>query len=160
MSGVASKLAHNRERSHGTGTQAAKYLDQDCGALRESCLETGQLFEDDCCRHNSLCQSTIDSRAVYNRGLLTDHPYSLTGAEQVEYNGEMVQLINLIPLSKNKAKISLMHRLPSCTDDIVLETVWTICNLPLEYSKWVESEFEGTWRNNVSAGGIRNFIGG
>ncbi|XP_034464858.1 calpain-2 catalytic subunit-like [Hippoglossus hippoglossus] len=50
MSGIASKLAHNRERSHwiGTNSHAGKYLDQDYEALRESCLETGRLFEDDC----------------------------------------------------------------------------------------------------------------
>ena len=50
MSGIASKLAHNRERSHGIGTnsQAVKYLNQDYEALRDSCLERGRLFEDDC----------------------------------------------------------------------------------------------------------------
>ncbi|KAG7230009.1 hypothetical protein INR49_009729 [Caranx melampygus] len=50
MSGIAAKLQHNRERAHGVGTNshAEKYLNQDYESLRRSCLERGQLFEDDC----------------------------------------------------------------------------------------------------------------
>lgn len=49
MSGIAAKLQHNREKSHGVGShsQAIKYLNQDFEALRDSCLERGQLFEDE-----------------------------------------------------------------------------------------------------------------
>ncbi|XP_015256962.1 PREDICTED: calpain-2 catalytic subunit-like [Cyprinodon variegatus] len=50
MSGIASKLQHFRDKSHGIGTNtyALKYLNQDFEELKRSCLERGQLFEDDC----------------------------------------------------------------------------------------------------------------
>lgn len=50
MSGIAAKLQHQREKSHGIGSNshAVKYLNQDFESLRASCLERGQLFEDDC----------------------------------------------------------------------------------------------------------------
>lgn len=50
MSGIASKLQHNREKSQGIGanSKAVKYLNQDFESLRNSCLERGQLFQDDC----------------------------------------------------------------------------------------------------------------
>lgn len=50
MSGIAEKLRHNREKSQGIGSnsQAVKYLNQDFESLRNSCLERGRLFEDDC----------------------------------------------------------------------------------------------------------------
>lgn len=49
MSGIASKLQHDREKSHGIGSNshAVKYLNQDFESLRRSCLERGQLFQDD-----------------------------------------------------------------------------------------------------------------
>ncbi|KAM4598857.1 calpain-2 catalytic subunit-like [Fundulus diaphanus] len=50
MAGIATKLQHFREKSKGIGSndQAVKYLNQDFEELRNSCLERGQLFEDDC----------------------------------------------------------------------------------------------------------------
>lgn len=50
MPGIVDKLLHNREKSHGVGTNshAVKYLNQDFESLRDSCLERGRLFEDDC----------------------------------------------------------------------------------------------------------------
>uniref|UniRef100_A0A673BF65 Calpain-2 catalytic subunit n=1 Tax=Sphaeramia orbicularis TaxID=375764 RepID=A0A673BF65_9TELE len=50
MSGIAEKLQHNRDRAHGIGSnsEAVKYLNQDYESLKRSCLEGGQLFEDDC----------------------------------------------------------------------------------------------------------------
>lgn len=50
MSGIAAKLQHNRDKSRGIGSNshAVKYLNQDFDSLRRSCLERGQLFEDDC----------------------------------------------------------------------------------------------------------------
>lgn len=49
MSGIASKLQHDREKAQGIGanSQAVKYLGQDYEALRRQCLESGRLFEDD-----------------------------------------------------------------------------------------------------------------
>lgn len=50
MSGIATKLQHNRDRAHGIGTNshAQKYLNQDFESLRASCLERGELFRDEC----------------------------------------------------------------------------------------------------------------
>ncbi|XP_019121761.1 calpain-2 catalytic subunit [Larimichthys crocea] len=50
MSGIAAKLQHNRDKSHGIGShsQAVKYMNQDFESLRASCLERGRLFEDEC----------------------------------------------------------------------------------------------------------------
>uniref|UniRef100_A0A665VVT3 Calpain-2 catalytic subunit n=1 Tax=Echeneis naucrates TaxID=173247 RepID=A0A665VVT3_ECHNA len=47
---IAAKLQHSREKAQGIGTNshAVKYLNQDYEALRNSCLERGQLFEDEC----------------------------------------------------------------------------------------------------------------
>lgn len=49
MSGIASKLQHDREKAQGIGTNshAVKYLGQDYEALRRDCLESGRLFQDD-----------------------------------------------------------------------------------------------------------------
>ncbi|KAF7648488.1 hypothetical protein LDENG_00156260 [Lucifuga dentata] len=49
MSGIASTLQRRREREQGLGTnsRAVKYLNQDYECLRRSCLESGQLFQDE-----------------------------------------------------------------------------------------------------------------
>lgn len=49
MSGIASKLQHDREKAQGIGSnaQAVKYLGQDFEALRRNCVECGQLFRDE-----------------------------------------------------------------------------------------------------------------
>lgn len=48
MSGVASKLAHQRALAAGFGTNAnaIKYLNQDFEQLRSQCLARGELFSD------------------------------------------------------------------------------------------------------------------
>ncbi|XP_055745461.1 calpain-2 catalytic subunit-like [Salvelinus fontinalis] len=49
MAGIASKLQHDREKAQGIGSnaRAVKYLGQDFEALKASCLELGQLFQDE-----------------------------------------------------------------------------------------------------------------
>lgn len=49
MTGIVQRVQHSRDRLHGVGTNshAVKYLNQDYESLRDSCLERGQLFEDD-----------------------------------------------------------------------------------------------------------------
>ncbi|XP_068183429.1 calpain-2 catalytic subunit-like [Antennarius striatus] len=49
MSGIAQRLQHNRDKSHGIGTNshAVRYLNQDYESLKESCLKRRRLFEDE-----------------------------------------------------------------------------------------------------------------
>lgn len=49
MAGIASKLQHDREKAQGIGSnaRAVQHLGQDFEALKASCLERGQLFQDD-----------------------------------------------------------------------------------------------------------------
>lgn len=50
MTSTASRLARQQDRELGIGTnaQAVKFYQQDYEALRQQCLETGRLFQDDC----------------------------------------------------------------------------------------------------------------
>ncbi|CAB1442712.1 unnamed protein product [Pleuronectes platessa] len=132
--------------------------------------------------------SSSDSEAVTSRKLVKGHAYSLTGAEQVEYNGDMVQLIRIrnpwgqvewngdwSDSSRNWRYVSDedRKRLTNRSEDGEFWMAFRdflhqysrleICNLTPdaltdEFSKWAESEFEDTWRRGVSAGGCRNFI--
>ncbi|GLD68552.1 calpain-2 catalytic subunit-like isoform X1 [Lates japonicus] len=81
MSGIASKLQHNRERSHGTGSNshAVKYLNQDYESLRRSCLERGRLFEDDCFEAlpSSLGYNELGPNSYKTRGITWKRPTEL-----------------------------------------------------------------------------------
>lgn len=50
MTSIANRLARQLERELGIGTnqQAVKFAKQDYEALRQQCLASGTLFEDDC----------------------------------------------------------------------------------------------------------------
>lgn len=50
MTSIANRLARQLEREQGIGTnqQAVKFAKQDYEALRQQCLASGTLFEDDC----------------------------------------------------------------------------------------------------------------
>uniref|UniRef100_A0A3B4WJB1 Calpain-2 catalytic subunit n=1 Tax=Seriola lalandi dorsalis TaxID=1841481 RepID=A0A3B4WJB1_SERLL len=81
MSGIAAKLQHNRERAHGIGTNshAVKYLNQDYESLRRSCLESGQLFEDDCFEAlpSSLGFNELGPNSAKVRGITWRRPVEL-----------------------------------------------------------------------------------
>ncbi|XP_040905136.1 calpain-2 catalytic subunit-like [Toxotes jaculatrix] len=81
MSGIAAKLQHNRERSHGIGSNsnAVKYLNQDFESLRRSCLERGQLFEDDCFEAlpSSLGFNELGPNSYKTRGITWKRPMEL-----------------------------------------------------------------------------------
>ncbi|XP_028325370.1 calpain-2 catalytic subunit-like [Gouania willdenowi] len=49
MTGIVTKIKHNRDKAIGIGTNthAVKYLNQDFEALRKECLQRRRLFEDD-----------------------------------------------------------------------------------------------------------------
>lgn len=50
MTSTADRLAHQKEREEGIGTnqKAVKFAKQDYVTLRQQCLERGRLFEDNC----------------------------------------------------------------------------------------------------------------
>nr|XP_019944506.1 PREDICTED: calpain-2 catalytic subunit-like [Paralichthys olivaceus] len=131
--------------------------------------------------------SASDSEAVTYRKLVKGHAYSLTGADQVEYNGDVVQLVRIrnpwgqvewngdwSDNSRNWRYVSDEDRkrlTNHCEDgefwmsfpDFLRQySRLEICNLTPDvltddYKKWAESEFEDTWRMDVSAGGCRNY---
>ncbi|KAM9344562.1 calpain-2 catalytic subunit-like [Symphorus nematophorus] len=81
MSGIAGKLQHNRDKSHGIGTNshAVKYLNQDYESLRASCLERGQLFNDDCFEPlpSSLGYNELGPNSYKVRGITWKRPTEL-----------------------------------------------------------------------------------
>ncbi|CAK6951726.1 calpain-2 catalytic subunit-like [Scomber scombrus] len=131
--------------------------------------------------------SASDSEAVTHRKLVKGHAYSLTGAEQVEYRGDRVQLIRIRnpwgqvewngAWSDNSSewryvsdddRARLTNRSEdgefwmSFSDFLHQYSRLEICNLTPdalsdEYKKWAETEFEDTWRRGASAGGCRNY---
>lgn len=50
MTSTAERLAHLQKKEKGIGTkqQAVRFSDQDYESLRQQCLKSGRLFEDDC----------------------------------------------------------------------------------------------------------------
>uniref|UniRef100_A0A3Q3G806 Calpain-2 catalytic subunit n=2 Tax=Kryptolebias marmoratus TaxID=37003 RepID=A0A3Q3G806_KRYMA len=131
--------------------------------------------------------SSADSEAITHRKLVKGHAYSVTGADQVECNGDSVQLIRIRnpwgqvewtgAWSDNSCEWRYVsdddrERLTNRSEDGEFWMSFSdflrqysrleICNLTPdaltdEYKKWAETEFEETWRRGVSAGGCRNF---
>ncbi|KAM3863036.1 calpain-2 catalytic subunit-like [Diretmus argenteus] len=131
--------------------------------------------------------SSADSEAVTYRKLVKGHAYSVTGAEQVEYRGDMVQLIRVRnpwgqvewngAWSDNSSewryvddedRARLTNRSEdgefwmSFSDFLRQYSLLEICNLTPdaltdEYKKWALSEFEDRWRRGSTAGGCRNY---
>uniref|UniRef100_A0AAQ5XL74 Calpain-2 catalytic subunit n=1 Tax=Amphiprion ocellaris TaxID=80972 RepID=A0AAQ5XL74_AMPOC len=107
--------------------------------------------------------SASDSEAVTYRKLVKGHAYSVTGADQVEYGGDTVQLIRIRnPWGEVEWNGAWSDKM-SFSDFLRQYSRLEICNLTPdaltgdEYKKWAESEFEDTWRRGVSAGGCRNY---
>uniref|UniRef100_A0A8C3AAZ7 Calpain-2 catalytic subunit n=1 Tax=Cyclopterus lumpus TaxID=8103 RepID=A0A8C3AAZ7_CYCLU len=86
MSGIAAKLQHKRDKSHGIGSnsRAVKYLNQDFEALRQSCLERGQLFQDDCFEAlpSSLGYEELGPNSYKVRGITWKRPRELCSNPQ------------------------------------------------------------------------------
>ncbi|XP_068597464.1 calpain-2 catalytic subunit-like [Brachionichthys hirsutus] len=131
--------------------------------------------------------SSADSEAVTHRKLVKGHAYSVTGADRVEYSGDMVQLIRIrnpwgqVEWNGAWSDNSYEWKRISSDDQTRLTKAedgefWMsfsdflrqysrleICNLTPdaltgdEFKKWAEIEFEETWRRGVSAGGCRNY---
>uniref|UniRef100_A0A672ZYR8 Calpain-2 catalytic subunit n=1 Tax=Sphaeramia orbicularis TaxID=375764 RepID=A0A672ZYR8_9TELE len=82
MSGIASKLQHERDRNEGMGSnsQAIKYLNQDYDSLRLRCLEAGRLFQDETfpALPTSLGFNELGPNSYKVRGVTWKRPTELT----------------------------------------------------------------------------------
>uniref|UniRef100_A0A3P9NI87 Calpain-2 catalytic subunit n=1 Tax=Poecilia reticulata TaxID=8081 RepID=A0A3P9NI87_POERE len=130
--------------------------------------------------------SAADSEAITHSKLVKGHAYSVTAADQVEYQGDMVQLIRIrnpwgqvewtgawsdshewrSVSSEDRERLTNRSEdgeFMSFSDFLREYSQLEICNLTPdsltddEYQKWAETEFEETWRRGVSAGGCRNY---
>ncbi|KAM7408966.1 hypothetical protein PAMA_002608 [Pampus argenteus] len=81
MTSTAGRLAHQQKREKGIGTnkQAVKFSQQDYETLRQQCLESGRLFEDDCfpAEHKSLGYDELGSYSSMTRNVVWKRPKEL-----------------------------------------------------------------------------------
>ncbi|XP_061579152.1 calpain-2 catalytic subunit-like [Cololabis saira] len=91
MSSIAATLQHRRDLQRGVGTnsRALRYLDQDYEALRDRCLETGQLFQDDTfpALTSSLGFDELGPRSHKVRGVTWTRPTELTSEPEFILSG-------------------------------------------------------------------------
>ncbi|XP_053730470.1 calpain-2 catalytic subunit-like [Synchiropus splendidus] len=84
MSGIVAQLQHKRDRSSGIGSNehAVKYLNQDYEAIKQRCLETGRLFEDDCFEPlpSSLGYNELGPNSYKVRGIEWKRPKELSSS--------------------------------------------------------------------------------
>lgn len=78
MTSTAGRLAHQQKRKKGIGTnkQAVKFSKQDYETLRQQCLKSGRLFEDDCfpAEHKSLGYNELGPYSSKIRGVVWKRP--------------------------------------------------------------------------------------
>ncbi|KAG7262912.1 hypothetical protein CRUP_025746 [Coryphaenoides rupestris] len=81
MSGIASKLQHDREKAQGIGgyRRAVNYCNQDFQALRRDCLERRQLFQDESFEAvtSSLGFKALDRVPTKSRGIRWKRPTTM-----------------------------------------------------------------------------------
>ncbi|XP_023281629.1 calpain-2 catalytic subunit-like [Seriola lalandi dorsalis] len=81
MTSTAARLARQKEKEHGVGTnqQAVKFSHQDYKTLRQQCLESGQLFEDNCfpAESKSLGYNELGPYSSKTRGVVWKRPTEL-----------------------------------------------------------------------------------
>ncbi|XP_031733000.1 calpain-2 catalytic subunit-like [Anarrhichthys ocellatus] len=81
MTSTADRLAHQKKREEGIGTnqKAVKYSKQDYDTLRQQCLESGRLFEDNCfpAEHKSLGYNELGPYSSKTRGVVWKRPMEL-----------------------------------------------------------------------------------
>ncbi|XP_028278557.1 calpain-2 catalytic subunit-like [Parambassis ranga] len=91
MTSTADRLARQQEQEKGIGTneQAVKFCNQDYEVLRQQCLKTGRLFEDDCfpAVHKSLGYRELGQYSSKTRGLVWKRPKELSSNPQFIDNG-------------------------------------------------------------------------
>nr|XP_023663480.1 calpain-2 catalytic subunit-like isoform X2 [Paramormyrops kingsleyae] len=90
-SGIAAKLQHNRDRAQGIGSheKAVKFLEQDFKALRQECLKSGKLFEDDAFPADpaSLGYKELGPKSAKVRGITWKRPKELCPSPQFIVGG-------------------------------------------------------------------------
>ncbi|XP_068424553.1 calpain-2 catalytic subunit-like [Clinocottus analis] len=81
MTSTADRLAHQKERDEGIGTnqKAVKFSKQDYATLRQQCLERGRLFEDNCfpAEPKSLGFKELGPYSPKTRGVVWKRPTEL-----------------------------------------------------------------------------------
>ncbi|XP_056252072.1 calpain-2 catalytic subunit-like [Seriola aureovittata] len=81
MTSTAARLARQKEKEHGVGTnqQAVKFSHQDYKTLRQQCLESGQLFKDNCfpAESKSLGYNELGPYSSKTRGVVWKRPTEL-----------------------------------------------------------------------------------
>ncbi|KAM8859486.1 calpain-1 catalytic subunit-like [Spinachia spinachia] len=81
MTSTAERLAHQKQREEGIGTnqQAVKFAQQDYETLRQECLKRGRLFEDDCfpAEPKSLGFNELGPYSSKTRGVVWKRPTDL-----------------------------------------------------------------------------------
>ncbi|KAM4598830.1 calpain-2 catalytic subunit-like [Fundulus diaphanus] len=81
MTSTANRLAHQQQRAEGIGTnqKAVKFRDQDYESLREQCLSSGRLFEDDLFKpeSKSLGYNELGPYSSKTRGIVWKRPTEL-----------------------------------------------------------------------------------
>ncbi|CAK6951724.1 calpain-2 catalytic subunit-like [Scomber scombrus] len=81
MTSTAGRLAHQQKREKGIGTnkQAVKFSKQDYETLRQQCLKSGRLFEDDCfpAEYKSLGYNELGPYSSKIRGVVWKRPKEL-----------------------------------------------------------------------------------
>nr|XP_008124094.1 PREDICTED: calpain-2 catalytic subunit isoform X2 [Anolis carolinensis] len=91
MSGIAAKVAKEREVAQGLGSnqKAVKYLQQDFGALRAECLEAGGLFQDPCfpAAAPALGFKELGPHAAKTKGIVWKRPTELCSNPQFIVGG-------------------------------------------------------------------------
>ncbi|KAM6939559.1 calpain-2 catalytic subunit-like [Xenentodon cancila] len=91
MSSIAATVQHRRDQQRGIGTnnRALKYLDQDYEALRNRCLETGHLFQDDTfpALTSSLGFNELGPESYKVRGVTWRRPMDLTSEPEFILSG-------------------------------------------------------------------------
>ncbi|XP_039593804.1 calpain 2, (m/II) large subunit, like isoform X2 [Polypterus senegalus] len=91
MSGIASKIQHQRARAAGVGNNynAVKYLGQDFEALRQQCLQSGKLFCDDTfpAHPTALGFRELAPNSSKTRGVTWKRPTELTSNPQFIVGG-------------------------------------------------------------------------
>ncbi|KAM6942171.1 calpain 2, (m/II) large subunit, like [Lycodopsis pacificus] len=91
MSGIATTLQRRRDKDQGIGSccQAVKYLNQDFEALKEHCLESGRLFQDESFPPltSSLGFKELGPGSSKTRGVSWERPTELTSDPEFIVSG-------------------------------------------------------------------------